>query len=134
MSPISKRSLFFESIQIRDEWLAVFTNVTRLRDVHDEYIFGEIIGKGQFGKVYEATPKYQSHSVFKVAIKVVKLKELSKNEADIVRKEIETLMACADEQCENIVRLLDHFEDESTIYLVLELINSIDLKKYLLSR
>ncbi len=67
----------------------------------------------------------------RVAIKAVKKSQLSSEELDLARREIEVLKCC---QHPNIVRLLDVFENMKYIYIVMELLTGGDLYSYLEKR
>lgn len=60
----------------------------------------------------------------KVAIKVIKKKNMSLKELELQKREIEVLKIC---QHPNVIRLLDVFENPDYIYIVLEHCSGGDL-------
>ena len=97
-------------------------------NIHDYYSFGEVLGKGQFGKVKKGLHK---KTKLEVAIKQIKKKKISTTEMEMLRNEIEVLKMC---KHPIIVRLYDVFEDRAQIYIVMDLIKGPDLYVYLKSR
>lgn len=74
------------------------------------------MGKGKFGQVKLATHiKTQN----KVAIKVIKKKNMSIKELELQKREIEVLKIC---QHPNIIRLIDVFENPDFIYIGISLL------------
>ena len=67
----------------------------------------------------------------KVAIKIIKKKDLKNCELELQKREIEVLKVC---QHPNIIRLLDIFDNPEHIYIVLEYLAGGDLYTYLDSR
>ena len=92
----------------------------------DLYEMKEVIGKGKFGVVNLGIHKKTGQQV---AIKILN-KENIKTPADkeLVRIEIDILKLC---HHPNIVRLLDHLENEDFIYIVTEYIGGGTLGQYL---
>jgi serine/threonine protein kinase len=64
----------------------------------------------------------------KVAIKVIKKKNMSLKELELQKREIEVLKIC---QHPNVIRMLDVFENPEYIYIVLEYCAGGDLFHYL---
>jgi len=80
------------------------------------YMVGNVLGKGSYGKVYEAWDEETQHIC---AIKVIKKRHLSciPGGEHNVQSEVEILSRLK-HKC--IIHLLDHFTDEEKIYLVFE--------------
>ena len=94
----------------------------------DYYDVGETVGKGQFGLVKLATHKKTGR---KVAIKIVKKKDMKPIEIYQQRREIEVLKMC---QHPNIIKLVDIFENSDYYYIVLDYMEGHDLFDYLSKR
>ena len=94
----------------------------------DFYELGKVLGKGQFGMVKLATHKMNKK---KVAIKTVKKQNMKSIEIYQQRKEIEVLKMC---QHENIINLVDLFENNEYYFLVLEYMQGKDLFDYFQKR
>jgi serine/threonine protein kinase len=78
-----------------------------------------VLGKGSFGKVVQAQKKGTKDQV---AIKMIPIGPLKKNDliTQIVNEvKIMSLLT----SCKHIVKLIDFFEDENNLYLVMELAN-----------
>lgn len=82
------------------------------------------IGKGSFGRALLVRNKGSKEFV----VKEVKLTNLSASEKDLARLEIKVLRSVSHP---NIVRYIDHFEDNSHLYIVMEYADSGDLGKVL---
>jgi serine/threonine protein kinase len=63
-----------------------------------------------------------------VAIKIVKKKELTLKDKEMLKREIEVLKVC---QHPNIIKLEDIFENQENIFIVMELLTGGDLFTYL---
>ena len=99
-----------------------FTNSCNLCDY---YTIKDVLGKGKFGTVVSAIHK-STQSL--VAIKRIGKKSMSDQDLELVRREIEIMKVC---QHPNLIRLLDIFENESEIFLVMDLLSGGDLFDYL---
>jgi len=66
-----------------------------------------------------------------VAVKVMSKKEMSVQDVELQKREIEILKMC---QHPHIIRLLDIFENHEKIYIVMELLKGGDLFTYLEKR
>lgn len=94
-------------------------------NLFDHYELGRKLGKGQFGLVKLATNKFTQEEV---AIKTVKKENMKPIEVFQQRREIEVLKMC---QHDNIIRLVDLFENSETHFIVLEYMKGKDLFEYL---
>lgn len=70
-------------------------------------------------------------SLKEVAIKIVKKKELSLKDLELLKREIEVLKVC---QHPNIIRFHDVFENSDYIYIVMEYLKGGDFFNYLESK
>ena len=66
-----------------------------------------------------------------VAVKIVKKKELSLKDIELLKREIEVLKIC---QHPNIIRFFDVFENADFIYIVMEYLKGGDFFNYLESK
>ncbi len=85
------------------------------------------MGTCKFGAVYGAIHKGSGE---KVAVKVLKKMNMKQLDVELVKREIEILKLC---QHPNIIRLLDVFENQDCIHIVMELLH-VDLFTYLEKR
>ena len=87
--------------------------------VEEHYAFGDIIGQGNFGKVKMGT-HFKTNK--KVAIKIIE--KTNDVKLDSLKTEVKILMNV---KHQNIVSLLDVFEDEDRLYLIMELMTGGEL-------
>ncbi len=87
-----------------------------------------VIGKGGYGSVHKGIQKSTNK---KVAIKSVKKVDMTEEDMDFHRKEIDVLKMC---QHLNIITLLDIFESAEYFFIVLECMEGGDLFDYLQRR
>jgi serine/threonine protein kinase len=85
----------------------------------DSFILQGVLGKGSFGKVVQAMKKGTKETY---AIKMIPIAPLKKNDliSQIVN-EVKVMSLLT--KCQYIIKLIDHFEDETNLYLVMELAN-----------
>lgn len=94
----------------------------------DYYEIKQTLGKGKFGLVKSACHKKTGKLV---AVKVMSKKEMTVQDVELQRREIEILKMC---QHPHIIRLLDLFENQDYIYIIMEQLNGGDLFTYLEAR
>lgn len=119
------RILYFDSESKSKEFIKVLEKTAYISDVFDYYNIIDELGKGQFGVVKLANHKLDSH---KVAIKTVKKEKMSPIEITQQRREIEVLKMC---QHNNIVKLIDLFENSEYYYIVMEYMEGNDMFDFL---
>ena len=123
--PNKSRTYYLLSKAERDSWLKVIKNAVGYACIEDFYEIKEDLGRGKFGLVKLAIHlKTQK----KVAVKIIKKKDMSIGEIELQKREIEVLKLC---QHPNIIRLLDVFENPEYIYIVLEYMAGGDLFNFL---
>ena len=97
-------------------------------DFFDFYEELEVIGNGKFGLVKLA--KYKKTQMY-VAVKTLRKNEMSNKDLELQKWEIEILKIC---QHPNIIRLIDIFENQSTLFLVMEYLPGGDMFDFLQAR
>ena len=123
--PDQIRAFYFESTETYQRWVAALQKVMGYSNVLDFYSFEKALGKGQFGVVRRAKDLKSGQ---KVAIKQVKKKNMSHVEIFQQRREVEVLKMC---QHENIIQLIDLFENSDYYFMVLDYMKGADLFDYL---
>jgi tRNA A-37 threonylcarbamoyl transferase component Bud32 len=93
----------------------------------DLYNLGKELGRGGFSIVYEGIRKEDNT---KFAVKVI-AKNQSEDELSLLRREIDIMKKL---KHEHIISLSDYFEDNETIYLILELAVGGELFDQIISR
>eukprot|EP00826_Nyctotherus_ovalis_P063776 TRINITY_DN9353_c0_g2_i2.p1 TRINITY_DN9353_c0_g2~~TRINITY_DN9353_c0_g2_i2.p1 ORF type:complete len:309 (+),score=103.71 TRINITY_DN9353_c0_g2_i2:1413-2339(+) len=112
----------------REEWVKYLKEAIGYSNLHDYYELKETLGKGKFGLVRLGLHKKTQK---KVAIKIIKKAEMTPQDVELMKREIEILKLC---QHPNIIRLLDIFENVDHIYIVMENMRGGDLFSYLEKR
>ena len=121
-----KRSIFsFTDRSEKDKWVAAIRQATGNFSIEDKYIIGQEIGRGKYGKVYQAQSKETGETL---AIKVIAKRDRSKNDLEMFRHEVECLAECNQN---NILRIVDHLETHEGIYIVMECLVGEDLDSFL---
>eukprot|EP01041_Mallomonas_annulata_P006484 gene6484-13089_t len=92
----------------------------------DDYDMGQLLGKGGFATVYRARSRINMEEVAMKIIDKERMVELKM--ADRIISEVRIQKSLAHE---SIVRLLDYFEDEKCVYMILELCSNGNIYKYL---
>jgi tRNA A-37 threonylcarbamoyl transferase component Bud32 len=126
--PAKARTYYLQSKEERDRWIRAIKKVIGYSSLHDFYEIKEALGKGKFGLVKAAIHKKTGK---KVAVKIMSKKEMTVPDIELQRREIEILKMC---QHPYIIRLLDIFENEDHIYIVMENLSGGDLFTYLEKR
>lgn len=112
----------------KEKWINGIKKVIGYSNLFDFYDINETLGKGKFGLVKGAVHKKTGK---KVAVKVMSKKEMSVDDVELQRREIEILKLC---QHPHIIKLLDIFENQDYIYIVMEMLKGGDLFTYLEKR
>jgi serine/threonine protein kinase len=109
--PGKTRKFYLLTEDEKNQWIKHIKKVIGYASIQDFYDFGDVIGRGKFGAVKTAVHKKTGK---KVAIKILKKKEMNIREIEMQKNEIEILKVC---QHPNIIRLLDIFENQDHQYI-----------------
>lgn len=112
----------------KNKWMDAIKKVIGYSNLFDYYDVKETLGKGKFGLVKTAVHKKSGK---RVAVKVMSKKEMTVQDVELQRREIEILKMC---QHPYIIRLLDIFENQDYIYIIMENLAGGDLFTYLEKR
>uniref|UniRef100_A0A7S3CR78 non-specific serine/threonine protein kinase n=1 Tax=Strombidium rassoulzadegani TaxID=1082188 RepID=A0A7S3CR78_9SPIT len=123
--PNKRRIYYLETREERDKWVERIKQAIGYANLHDFYELKESLGKGKYGLVKKGVHK---KSLREVAVKIVKKKELSLKDIELLKREIEVLKLC---QHPNIIRFFDVFENSDYIYIVMEYLKGGDFFNYL---
>ena len=126
--PNKRRIYYLNSAEEKQKWIAAIKKATGYASLHDYYDLGENLGKGKYGLVKSAVHKKTGK---KCAVKVIKKKELSLKDLELLKREIEVLKVC---QHPNIIKFFDVFENQDSIYIVMEVLNGGDFFTFLHKR
>jgi serine/threonine protein kinase len=107
------------------EKLKLSTGYTNLTDIYE---IEEKIGNGKFGLIKKGINK---KTRAEVAIKIMSKKEMTIQDLELVRTEIEILKIC---QHPNIIQLYEVFENLDYFYIIMEYCKGGDLFSYLEQR
>lgn len=122
------RIYYLLTAEDKQKWMNAIKKVIGYCNLFDHYDICGTLGKGKFGLVKSATHKKTGK---KVAVKIMSKKEMEPSDVELQRREIEVLKMC---QHPNIIRLLDIFENQDYIYIVMENLSGGDLFSYLEKR
>ena len=126
--PNKVRIYYLLSKEEKAKWINAIKKVIGYSNLFDFYDIRETLGKGKFGLVKAAIHKKTGKNV---AVKVMSKKEMTVSDVELQRREIEILKMC---QHPHIIRLLDIFENQDYIYIVMESLSGGDLFTYLEKR
>jgi Ca2+-binding EF-hand superfamily protein/RIO-like serine/threonine protein kinase len=126
--PNKERTYYLLQSKYRDEWVSQIKIAIGYASLTDFYEVKDPIGKGKFGTVKLGIHKKTGK---KVAIKVMKKKQMTLQDIELQKREIEILKIC---QHPSIIKLLDVFENQDYIYIVMEYLKGGDLFNYLEKR
>jgi serine/threonine protein kinase len=120
------RKYFTENEMICKEFVEHIKKAIGYVKFSDLYEMKEVIGKGKFGVVNLGIHKKTGQQV---AIKILNKENIkTPDDKELVRIEIDILKLC---HHPNIVRLLDHLENNDYIYIVTEYIEGGTLGQYI---
>lgn len=125
LPPSKSRVVYFPSADERVAWANSLKQAIGYSNLFDFYDLFQTLGQGQFGMVKLAIHKKTGE---KVAIKIVKKKDMNELEVYQQRREIEVLKMC---QHPNIIKLIDLFENADYYYLVMDYMQGGDMFDYL---
>ena len=113
------------SIQIYNEWIKALKTILKYKNIYQQYIFRQIIGKGKNCVVFYA---YDIINKREVAIKKINKSKLTLEDLSLVQTEIDTLKVC---QHPYVVKLYEIIETYNEINIVLENCELGNLYSYL---
>ena len=122
------RTYYLIDKEDKEKWMETIKKVIGFTNLFDFYTMKDTLGKGKFGLVKAAVHKKTNKSV---AVKIMSKKEMTVQDVELQRREIEILKMC---QHPYIIRLLDIFENQDNIYIVMENLKGGDLFTYLEKR
>ena len=102
------------SIQIYNDWIKALKTILNYKNIYQQYIFRQIIGKGKNCVVFYA---YDILNKREVAIKKINKAELTLEDLILLQTEIDTLKVC---QHPYVVKLYEIIETYNEINIVLE--------------
>mmetsp|Transcript_20571 Transcript_20571/g.22930 ORF Transcript_20571/g.22930 Transcript_20571/m.22930 type:complete len:783 (+) Transcript_20571:2-2350(+) len=126
--PNKERTFYLLSKDERDNWVLKIKEAIGYATLTDYYEVKDAVGKGKFGTVKLGIHKKTGK---KVAIKVMKKKSMTLQDIELQKREIEILKIC---QHPSIIRLLDVFENQDYIYIVMEYLSGGPLLQYFKER
>ena len=103
--PNKRRIYYLSSKAEKEKWMEAIKRSIGYANLYDFYDVQESLGQGKYGLVKRGIHKKTAREV---AVKIVKKKELSLKDQELLKREIEVLKIC---QHPNIIRLDDVFEN-----------------------
>ena len=89
--PNKRRIYYLETKVERDSWVDKIKQAIGYANLHDFFELKESLGKGKYGLVKRGI---HTKSGREVAVKIVKKKELSLKDLELLKREIEVLKIC----------------------------------------
>lgn len=126
--PKKTRFYYVEKSSDYKVWIEKLKIATGYTNLTDLYEIKEKIGNGKFGLIKLGINKVNKE---KVAIKIMSKKDMTTEDLELVRTEIEILKIC---QHPNIIRLYEVFENTEYFYIIMEYCSGGDLFSYLEKR
>lgn len=122
-----KRTYFTESLSQSEEWRSILKQAIGYQSFDEKYEidYEKTLGEGKFGLVKLGIHKKTKE---KVAIKIIKKKSMNQRDKELVKSEIDIMKMC---RHKNIVRLLDHYENNDFIFIVMEYLAGNTFANYL---
>ena len=119
------RTYYCTSKEEVDSWVLNMKEAIGYQNFADSYEMSKTLGEGKFGLVKLGVHKKTEG---KVAIKIIRKENMLYKDQELVKSEIDIMKIC---KHENIVRLLDHFENNEYIFIVMEYLSYGTLAQYL---
>lgn len=126
--PNKSRVYYSEDKATIDKWVAVIRKVTDTKDLTDDYEVVSKLGNGKFGLVKLGTHKETGR---KVAIKIMKKEDMTEQDMELCKAELEIMKIC---QHPYIINIYDYIENEKYIYIIMEYCPGGDLFSYIEKR
>lgn len=122
------RSYYTTSKSALDSWLLALRKAIGYQHFTDFYEMKTDLGEGKFGLVKLGIHKKTGE---KVAIKIIKKDSMDNKDLELVRSEIDIMKLC---KHDNVVRLLDHFENSEFIFIIMEYLEGGNLSDFIAKR
>lgn len=88
----NKRRIYYLTSQVeKDKWISAIKKAIGYANLYDFYELKENLGKGKYGLVKQAVHKRTGREC---AVKIIKKKELSLKDLELLKREIEVLKVC----------------------------------------
>lgn len=110
----SEFKFFFDSEEKRNVWLNAIKRVTGYKIFNEHYELLHELGTGKFGVVKLGISKLNGN---KVAVKIISQQSLNSIEMELIKRELDLMKLF---HHPNLVRLLDHFDNNDYIYIIME--------------
>lgn len=89
--PNKRRIYYFDSQEEKEKWVSSIKKAIGYSNLYDFYELKESLGKGKYGLVKQAVHKRTGREC---AVKIIKKKELSLKDFELLKREIEVLKVC----------------------------------------
>jgi len=120
------RNYYCENEASYQMWISNIKESVGYQNFFEYFTVLDDIGEGKFGKVKLGIYKKTNQ---KVAIKIIKKESLvNSSDIELIKSEIDILKLC---KHPNVVRLLDHFENNEYIFIVMEYLRGGHLGGYI---
>ena len=117
--------LYTQKIEKKNDWVESIKKSIGYEHFTDFYDVSSTLGEGLFGVVKKGI-HLKTNEI--VAVKIISKDKLRPGEIDLIRTEIDLMKLF---QHPNIVKLIDHYENSESIYIVMEYLEGGTLMDYL---
>jgi len=128
VSKDKNKTFYCNKLDAKNVWVKNFKKAIGYENFTDFYEVNETLGEGLFGIVKKGI-HLKTRKI--VAVKIINKEKLRPGEIDLIRTEIDLMKLF---QHPNIVKLLDHFENAESIYIVMEFLEGGNLMDFLESK
>lgn len=117
----NEKVLYFVMDSTRKLWLKKIKSAANNSDIDDYYTLSNNLGEGRFGIVKKGIDNRTNK---KVAVKVINKQKMKEKDYELIMKEL-TIMKMVNHP--SLVGLIDYYENNVNIYLVMDLLEGGDL-------
>lgn len=121
----NEKVLYFIMESTRSNWLQRIKVAIRNNDITDSFTFLKVLGAGRFGVVQLASKLNRKEHV---AVKIINKLKLKEKDYELIMNELSIMKLIMHP---SLVQLYDHFESDTNIYLVMEVLEGGDLISFI---
>jgi serine/threonine protein kinase len=125
LSKTISKEFYVQGDEAYNTWVEKIKKAIGYQSFEEIYDIQKDIGEGKFGSVKLGIHKTTGQ---KVAVKVIKKEPMDPQDVELIKTEIDLMKLF---RHPNLVKLLDHFENNDYIYIVMEFLSGGDMLSYI---